>query len=64
VTRVETLREQVRILRSLAASFDDKGIRDSLLGLAVRCEELAAQAEASIRAAMAKPIDGRTREAS
>jgi hypothetical protein len=57
MTRVETLREQARVLRSLAGSFDDEAIRSDLLSLAQRCEETAARIADSIRQAMSRPID-------
>jgi len=39
------LHEQASILRALAESFDIQPIRDQLLGLAARCEELARSME-------------------
>jgi hypothetical protein len=57
MTRVETLREQARVLRSLASSFDAHVIAQDLTKLAERCEELAAQIEHSIRRDLSKPID-------
>lgn len=39
------LHEQASILRTLAESFDIQPIRDQLLGLAARCEELARSME-------------------
>ena len=60
MTRVKTLREQARVLRSLANSFDDDAIRQNLIKLAERCEELAAGIEQSIRRGSTKPAeDGR-----
>ncbi len=59
MTRVETLREQARVLRSLAGSFDDPGIRKDLTALAERCEQMAARIEESIRQTMSRPIDDR-----
>ncbi len=41
MTRVETLREQASVLRTLAESFDDKVIRGDLLRVAERCEDIA-----------------------
>ncbi len=41
MTRVETLREQAGILRTLANSFDDAVIRGDLLRVADRCDDLA-----------------------
>jgi hypothetical protein len=46
--RVEALREQAGILRSLATSFEAHALRDALLGIAKRCEELANEAEREI----------------
>jgi hypothetical protein len=41
--RVETLREQASIIRSLARSFDSPALRENLLYVAKRCEQLAAE---------------------
>jgi hypothetical protein len=49
--RVAMLREQASILRKLAGSFDIQSIRDRLLDLAARCEELARSMEENSRAA-------------
>ena len=57
MTRVETLREQAGILRSVAASFDDEVIRGDLIKLAERCEELAARMAATIQQTGSRPID-------
>jgi hypothetical protein len=43
--RIARLREQATILRALAGTFDTPTIRDQLLDLAVRCDELAKAAE-------------------
>jgi len=43
--RIATLREQASTLRLLAASFDIRSIKDQLLDLAGRCEELAKSME-------------------
>jgi hypothetical protein len=40
---IDTLREQARILRRLAASAHGPGIRDRLERLAEQCEDLAAE---------------------
>jgi hypothetical protein len=58
MNRVETLREQASILRSLAKAFDSPTICGDLLGLAKRCEELAAEAEREIMQRKAQPISG------
>ncbi len=57
MTRVQTLREQARVLRSLAGSFDDETIRTDLLSLAQQCEQTAARIAESIRETMSRPID-------
>ena len=59
MTRVETLREQARVLRSLAGSFDDETIRGDLTALAERCAEMALRIEESAREALSRPIDDR-----
>jgi hypothetical protein len=46
--RVETLREQASILRSLAISFEGHTLRENLLYVAKRCEQLADEAEREI----------------
>ena len=38
---VETLREQARVLRKVATNFEPFSMRDDLLRLAARCEEIA-----------------------
>lgn len=44
--RVATLHEQASVLRALAQSFDIAPIRNQLLDLATRCDELANSLEA------------------
>ena len=43
MTRVDFLRSQAEVLRRLADSFDVHGLRQDVLAIAVRCEELAAE---------------------
>lgn len=57
MTRVGQLREQARVLRVLAASFDIASIRDELLVLSERCETLAASIEKTIDQSLSAPID-------
>ena len=52
MTRVEILREQASILRSV--------LRDNLLGLAKRCEERAAEAEREITQSKARAVGAQT----
>jgi len=40
VERIILLREQASVLRTLATSFDVLNIRDQLLDIAARCEEM------------------------
>ena len=54
--RMTQLREQIMLLRTLAASFDVRSIRDQLLDIAARCEALAASIEADHRDALQKSI--------
>ena len=54
--RMTQIREQIRLLRTLAASFDIPNIRDQLLDIATRCEAVAASIEAEHRDALQKPI--------
>jgi hypothetical protein len=55
--RVEIMREQGAILRSLAASFDDPKIKADLLGLAAQCDQLAEEATRIIVGRLQMPID-------
>ncbi len=41
MTRIAVLREQVAVLRALADSFNAADIRDQLLDLAMRCDDMA-----------------------
>ena len=56
--RIETLREQANILRALAQSFESPALRENLLYVAKRCEDLAAQAEREKTDDKARPISG------
>jgi len=49
--RIERLREQASILRALAGSFDIEDIRDQLLDIAKRCDDLAKSMAADPEAA-------------
>lgn len=53
--RIAMLREQASILRALAGSFDIPVIRDRLVELADRCDELASSIEENPQAAGIKP---------
>jgi hypothetical protein len=55
VERITTLREQATVLRTLAGSFDIQTIRDQLLDLATRCDELAGSLEANGPAGRVEP---------
>ena len=59
MTRVDTLREQAYVMRALARSFDSPVLRDELLVLAKRCEELADEAARQVSERQSKPIDRR-----
>ena len=54
------LREQASVLRSLAASRADGVMRQDLIRMAERCEEMAAEAEAGLIETPSNPIDGQT----
>ena len=56
--QVETLREQARALRSLATPFETQIVRDDLLILAKRCEEMADEVEREIPESKAQWISG------
>lgn len=55
MTRVETLREQASILRTLAESFNDAVIRGDLLRVADRCEDLATRIAAALQQEKSRP---------
>jgi hypothetical protein len=57
--RVEVLREQAGVLRTLAASFDMPQIKQDLLNLAERCEHMAEQIAREISSRLAQPMSGR-----
>ena len=54
--RMAALREQAKILRTLADSFDIPSIRDELVDLAKSCEALAATIEVEHRDAPQDPL--------
>lgn len=56
MTRVQTLREQASIMRTLAKSFDSPALRAELLVIAQRCEELADEAARQISVRQSQPI--------
>jgi len=47
--RIATLREQASVLRALAGSFDIHTIRDQLIELAARCDDLANSIERDLQ---------------
>jgi hypothetical protein len=53
----EQLREQAKVLRSMAAGFDILSIRDRLLSLAAMTEQLATAVERVSRERRLAPID-------
>jgi hypothetical protein len=61
MTRVGQLREQARILRTLAGSFDIPSIKEQLMALAARCEDLAASIEQTLKENLSAPIDSATK---
>jgi len=60
---VKTLREQARALRSLATPSETQIVRNDLLILAKRCEELAREIEREIKGQLSRPISGRASSA-
>jgi len=54
--QTETLREQAALLRNLAAGFDISSIKEDLLNLAGRCDQLADKAAREISDPLARPI--------
>ena len=55
MTRIAELRAQASVLRALSAGFDVPSIRDQLLDLATRCDELAKSLEANPPEQMGRP---------
>ena len=54
--QVKTLREQARALRSLPTRFETQIVRDDLLILAKRCEELANEIAREITESKARTV--------
>ncbi len=54
--RVATLRDQANLLRRLAESFELPQIKEDLLNLAARCDELAANVARALAEERARPI--------
>ena len=54
--RVETLREQADLLRRLAVSFESPQIKEDLLGLAERCDRLAADLSRGLADQQMRPV--------
>ena len=57
MTHIEQLREQAKVLRTLASSFDNARIRDQLLQIAAQCEEWANAREQAIREGREPPME-------
>ena len=55
--RIAILHEQAAVLRALASSFEVETMRDQLLDLAARCEEMAKSLEENRRTAGLKSSD-------
>jgi hypothetical protein len=54
---VEQLREQSKVLRKLAESFDHAGMRRQLIEMAAQCEEWAAAREQALREGLEPPVE-------
>jgi hypothetical protein len=54
--RIETAREQADLLRRLAMSFDSPQIKQDLLGLAERCNRLAAKFSRGLAEQQMRPV--------
>jgi hypothetical protein len=54
--RIETLREQADLMRRLAMSFDSPQIKQDLLGLAERCDRLAAKFSRGLAEQQMRPV--------
>ncbi len=62
--RVETLRQQATLLRTLAQTFEEMPvIAKQAMDLATRCQDLADQAEREIKQRTSKPIASTARSA-
>ena len=60
MTHVEQLREQARVLRTLASSFNDTRIRQQLIDIAAQCEaDYLTESAGFISDYRAKPSEGR-----
>ena len=57
MTHVEQLREQAKVLRTLAASFDNARIKQQLIAIAAQCEEWADAREQAIREGREPPAE-------
>jgi hypothetical protein len=57
MTHVEQLREQARVLRTLAESFNSTRIRDQLILIAAQCEEWATAREQALREGREPPVE-------
>jgi hypothetical protein len=55
--RIRTLREQATVIRSLAKALDQPLLRADLLVLALRCEEMAEEAESEVTERWPRAID-------
>jgi hypothetical protein len=62
MTRVGQLREQARVLRVLAASFDIPSIREELQALSERCDTLATSIEKTVKQNLLAPIDSSSKD--
>jgi hypothetical protein len=57
MTHVEQLREQARVLRTLAESFSTVRIREQLILIAAQCEEWADGREQALREGREPPVE-------
>ena len=57
MTHAEQLREQAKVLRTLAASFDVARIRYQLIEIAAQCEEWATEREQALRDGREPPLE-------
>ena len=57
MTRVEHLLEQARVLRTLAASFDNARMRQQLIEMVAQCEEWAAARKQALLDGREPPLE-------
>ena len=57
MTHTEQLREQAKVLRTLAVSFDSTRVKQQLIEIAAQCEEWAAAREQALHDGREPPVE-------